>query len=112
MQIMVDVGAGQGLFSLAAAARGHRALAFELSRKSVASFNASIHFNGFQQHIALREVCPWLLSPFQSSAYIWLSPPGAACMCTFFARPLICHRDGLASVRGMLCCSAGHRAQD
>ena len=37
---LVDVGAGQGLFSLAAAARGHRVIAFETSGPSVASFHA------------------------------------------------------------------------
>ena len=55
-QIFVDVGAGQGLFSLAAASRGHRVLAAEMSAKSVASMNASIHFNGFQDLFALRQV--------------------------------------------------------
>jgi len=30
-QVLLDIGAGQGLFSLAAAARGHRAIALEAS---------------------------------------------------------------------------------
>ena len=52
----MDIGAGQGLFSLAAAARGHRVLAAEMSAKSVASMNASIQFNGFQDLVAVRQV--------------------------------------------------------
>jgi predicted RNA methylase len=36
--MLLDVGAGNGYFSLAAAARGHRAIAFELSNASLASF--------------------------------------------------------------------------
>ncbi len=31
LQVLLDIGAGQGLFSLAAAARGHRAIALEAS---------------------------------------------------------------------------------
>lgn len=30
-QVLLDIGAGQGLFSLAAAARGHRVIALEAS---------------------------------------------------------------------------------
>lgn len=52
----MDIGAGPGLFSLAAAARGHRAIAFELSPNSLASFEASMAFNGFQDLITLHKV--------------------------------------------------------
>ena len=52
----MDIGAGQGLFSLAAAARGHRVLAAEMSAKSIASMNAGIQFNGFQDIVAMRQV--------------------------------------------------------
>ena len=38
--MLVDVGAGQGLFSLAAAARGYRAVAFEASPPSIASLKS------------------------------------------------------------------------
>lgn len=38
--VLIDVGAGQGLFSLAAAARGCRTVSFEASPSSVASFRA------------------------------------------------------------------------
>lgn len=55
-QVLLDIGAGQGLFSLAAAARGHRAIAFELSPNSLASFEASMAFNGFQDLITLHKV--------------------------------------------------------
>ncbi|KAL3159283.1 hypothetical protein ABBQ32_011245 [Trebouxia sp. C0010 RCD-2024] len=55
-RVLLDIGAGQGLFSLAAAARGHRAIAFELSPNSLASFEASMAFNGFQDLITLHKV--------------------------------------------------------
>jgi cyclopropane fatty-acyl-phospholipid synthase-like methyltransferase len=56
LQVLLDIGAGQGLFSLAAAARGHRAIAFELSANSLASMEASIAFNGFQDLLTLHKV--------------------------------------------------------
>lgn len=52
--VFVDVGAGQGFFSLAAAARGHRVVAFESSPASLAAFKASINYNGFQSLISIR----------------------------------------------------------
>lgn len=55
VQVVVDVGAGVGLFSLAAAARGHQAIAFELSTISVAFFKASMDYNGFQKAITLHK---------------------------------------------------------
>lgn len=55
-QVLVDIGAGIGYFSLAAAARGHRAIAFELSNNSLASFEASIVYNGFQNMITVHKV--------------------------------------------------------
>ena len=55
VQVLVDVGAGVGYFSLAAAARGHQAIAFELSTKSVASFEASMDYNGFITAITLHK---------------------------------------------------------
>lgn len=61
IQVLIDVGAGNGFFSLAAAARGHRAVAFEMSNRSVASFEASIADNGFEKAIALHKAsysCP------------------------------------------------------
>ena len=61
MQVLLDIGAGQGLFSLAAAARGHRAIAFELSANSLASMEASIAFNGFQDLLTLHKVVPYHL---------------------------------------------------
>jgi FkbM family methyltransferase len=45
--VLVDVGAGHGFFSLAAAARGHRVVAFELSAGSREALEASISYNGF-----------------------------------------------------------------
>ncbi len=40
---LVDVGAGLGYFALAAAARGHRVLAFESAPKSVAAFKVCVN---------------------------------------------------------------------
>ena len=57
-QVLFDVGAGLGFHSLAAAARGHKAIAFELSPASLTAFNASIAFNGFGKHITLHQVWP------------------------------------------------------
>lgn len=52
----MDIGAGNGYFSLAAAARGHRVIAFELSNKSLASFEASVAYNGFGKMVTLHKV--------------------------------------------------------
>lgn len=46
--VLVDVGAGYGLLSLAAAARGHRVHAFELGPASLEALEASIQHNGFE----------------------------------------------------------------
>ena len=56
LQVLLDIGAGMGMFSLAAAARGHKAYAFELSPKSLASLEASVEFNGFQHLITVHKV--------------------------------------------------------
>ena len=58
LQILVDVGAGCGYLALAAASRGHRTIAFELDRVALASFNASLVFNGFQRHVTVHQVRP------------------------------------------------------
>lgn len=55
-QVLLDVGAGIGLFALAAAARGHRAIAIEASPLNADSFQASIAFNGFGKLIQLHRV--------------------------------------------------------
>lgn len=52
----VDVGAGIGYFSLAAAARGHRVLAFEVSNKSTHALKSSIEYNGFEHLVKLHAV--------------------------------------------------------
>uniref|UniRef100_A0A383WPH4 Methyltransferase FkbM domain-containing protein n=1 Tax=Tetradesmus obliquus TaxID=3088 RepID=A0A383WPH4_TETOB len=52
--VLVDIGAGHGFFSLAAAARGHRVIAFETAPGSLAAFKASIAYNGFGSLIELR----------------------------------------------------------
>lgn len=62
MQVLVDVGAHIGYFSLAAAAKGHRAIAFELSAKSAASFKASIEYNGFGKAVTLHQAWGFLYS--------------------------------------------------
>ncbi|KAK9806068.1 hypothetical protein WJX72_000034 [[Myrmecia] bisecta] len=55
-RVLLDIGAGIGFFSLAAAARGHRAIAFELSPNSADTFERSIEYNGFQHLVALHKV--------------------------------------------------------
>lgn len=53
---LIDVGAGYGTISLAAAARGHRVHAFELSARSVEALEASIERNGFGGLIDVHKV--------------------------------------------------------
>lgn len=53
---LVDVGAGHGFYSLAAAARGHDVLAVELSTRSVRALQASIEYNGWQGRVQLAQV--------------------------------------------------------
>eukprot|EP00878_Enallax_costatus_P019060 GHUV01020097.1.p1 GENE.GHUV01020097.1~~GHUV01020097.1.p1 ORF type:complete len:448 (+),score=171.20 GHUV01020097.1:3027-4370(+) len=53
--VLVDIGAGHGFFSLAAAARGHRVVAFETSAGSLSAFKASIAYNGFGGLIDVQE---------------------------------------------------------
>ena len=57
--MLVDVGAGVGLTLLAAAlaARGHQAIAFELSTISVAFLKASMDYDGFKKAITLHKAC-------------------------------------------------------
>lgn len=53
--VLIDIGAGHGFFSLAAAARGHRVVSFETSAGSLSAFKASIAYNGFGGLIDLHE---------------------------------------------------------
>jgi len=53
---LVDIGAGLGYFSLAAAARGHQVYAFELAPSSLELLRHSIDANGFQGLIQVNEV--------------------------------------------------------
>lgn len=52
-QVLLDIGAGLGLFSLAAAARGHRVIALEASPNSCEAFEESIKYNGWHKRITL-----------------------------------------------------------
>lgn len=52
-QVLLDIGAGLGLFSLAAAARGHRVIAMEASPNSTEALLESIRYNGWQKRITL-----------------------------------------------------------
>lgn len=61
IKVLLDIGAGQGLFSLAAAARGHQALAFELSAKSLASFEASVAFSSLSHLLHVHKVSRTLI---------------------------------------------------
>ena len=54
--VLVDVGAGYGLISLAAAARGHRVHSFELGPRSSQALEASIERNGFGSLVQLHRV--------------------------------------------------------
>lgn len=53
---LVDVGAGYGFLTLAAAARGHRVHAFEMAPLSLEAFEASIAYNGFEHLVTLHKV--------------------------------------------------------
>lgn len=55
-KILVDIGAGNGFFSLAAAARGHNVIAFEASGPSIAAFSSSIVYNGFEARVRVYNV--------------------------------------------------------
>jgi len=59
----VDIGAGVGFFSLAAAARGHRSLAFETSPKHLRALRTSVARNRFQELITVRPVQVGASSP-------------------------------------------------
>lgn len=56
VQALVDIGAGIGMFSLAAASRGHPVIAFERANNSLQSFQSSIDYNGFGKLITLHQV--------------------------------------------------------
>ena len=74
MQVLLDVGAGIGYYSLAASARGHRSIATELSPISTASFEASIQYNGFDGAITLHKACPRIITYMQESAPRGVAP--------------------------------------
>jgi hypothetical protein len=61
--LQVDIGAGVGFFSLAAAARGHRSLAFETSPKHLRALRTSVARNRFQELITVRPVQVGASSP-------------------------------------------------
>lgn len=52
-QVLLDIGAGQGIFSLMAAARGHRVIAMEASPRSLEPFLASIAYSGFDRLVTV-----------------------------------------------------------
>lgn len=54
--VVVDIGAGYGMFTLSAAARGLRVVAFEASEKSAAALEASIDFNNVASKVQLHKV--------------------------------------------------------
>ena len=53
---LLDIGAGYGLYTLTAAARGHRVIATELAERSTAALRASIAANGFDGLVKLHNV--------------------------------------------------------
>ena len=54
--VLVDIGAGYGMVTLAAAARGHHVHAFELGPGSLKALEASIERNGFSSLIQVHKV--------------------------------------------------------
>ena len=52
-QVLLDIGAGLGLFSLSAAARGHRVIAMEASPPSSEALQESLTFNGWGKLVTL-----------------------------------------------------------
>ena len=54
--VLLDLGAGLGAASLAAAARGHRVVAAEAGPQNAAALRASALYNGFEDLIELHEV--------------------------------------------------------
>lgn len=53
---LLDIGAGIGFFSLAAAARGHDVESFEVSQMALAAFEKSRERNGFEDFIKIHKV--------------------------------------------------------
>ena len=53
---LLDIGAGLGFFSLAAAARGHDVESFEVSEDSLEAFESSTSRNGFQDFVKIHRV--------------------------------------------------------
>ena len=51
---LIDVGAGYGLTSLAAASQGHKVIAFEVGTRSLTAFKASISRNQFKDLISIK----------------------------------------------------------
>jgi len=51
---LIDVGAGYGLTSLAAASQGHKVIAFEVGTRSLTAFKESISRNRFQDLISVK----------------------------------------------------------
>ena len=50
---LVDIGAGYGVYTMTAAARGHKVLAVELASRSRAALEASVRANGFHDRVVL-----------------------------------------------------------
>ncbi len=73
---LVDVGAGHGLVSLAAAARGHRVHAFELGPRSLEVLESSIKHNGVEHLVQVHHVP--LGSPGQRQQRVCVRPAAHA----------------------------------
>lgn len=73
--VLVDVGAGQGFFSVAAAARGHRVLAFDTSAQRLQHIKASLDYNGFDDLVTLHHAA---VGATQGQVCIRTSPTPAA----------------------------------
>mmetsp|Transcript_10132 Transcript_10132/g.30353 ORF Transcript_10132/g.30353 Transcript_10132/m.30353 type:complete len:836 (-) Transcript_10132:2926-5433(-) len=55
-QVLLDIGAGLGLFTLSAAARGHRVIALEASPPSGEALQASLAFNGWNKLVSVHRL--------------------------------------------------------
>lgn len=58
LQKLLDVGAGMGFHSLAAAATGWQVEAFESGQLDLLSFQASRAYNGFKEAVRIHQVSP------------------------------------------------------
>ena len=106
-QVLLDVGAGAGYFSLAAAARGHRAIAVELSNVSLASLEASVAYNGFGKLITVHKArAQPRACALCTMSMLWLALSGCSFQVWRAGGTGVCHTpSGPRTARLTLCCA-------